>query len=348
MADWWATESQERYWCEITDRVDIGADLKCPQADKRGSSYWSYSLIREVQAGDVIFHYSTNTHSYVGASVAGAPLEERPIAWQPHGTVGRGDDHAAAERPGWWLPLYGFEKSVVPLTLAVLQEPTNDAWIRNWVTEKGSESDRVAAPVQLYPGRLRGSQGYLTKMPLDFVERWSELRMLADAIDDVAEQIEGSSPTPMIANVGDPGQFASKAETPYDVVLAASVQHRTREHERLLRVTAKWLGMNHPRLIASSRRHPLDMLVSGATHLIVEAKTTRRIHAGFAIRQALGQLYEYRYFIGPQEANLVVLLDAKPEDMFIDYLENHLGIGLLWWDGTGLAGDTQRWLPDPL
>ena len=33
MADWWDGIPDERYWCEVTDRDDIGANLWCPQAD---------------------------------------------------------------------------------------------------------------------------------------------------------------------------------------------------------------------------------------------------------------------------------------------------------------------------
>jgi hypothetical protein len=55
MADWWDGLPQERFWCEVTDRRDIGADLKCPQTDEEGHAYWSYSLIHSVVPGDVVF-----------------------------------------------------------------------------------------------------------------------------------------------------------------------------------------------------------------------------------------------------------------------------------------------------
>jgi hypothetical protein len=48
---WWEASTDERYWCEITDRDDIGADLHCPQTDESGKSYWSYSLVNAIWAG---------------------------------------------------------------------------------------------------------------------------------------------------------------------------------------------------------------------------------------------------------------------------------------------------------
>lgn len=33
---WWIDDPTELYWCEITDRDDLGADLKCPVANGTG------------------------------------------------------------------------------------------------------------------------------------------------------------------------------------------------------------------------------------------------------------------------------------------------------------------------
>jgi hypothetical protein len=58
VAYWWDDEPDERYCCEITDRSDIGADLKCPQRRENGHRDWSYNLINDIWPGDVVFHYS--------------------------------------------------------------------------------------------------------------------------------------------------------------------------------------------------------------------------------------------------------------------------------------------------
>src|SRR5712691_225820 len=108
MSSWWGGGPEERYWCEITDRHDIGADLKCPQTNETGAEYWSYSLIREVRAGDVVFHYSTPC-PWVRRSVGGRSSPRRTAhrldsAW--HGGAGKPEERAA--RPGLWLPLYAY------------------------------------------------------------------------------------------------------------------------------------------------------------------------------------------------------------------------------------------------
>lgn len=106
MPNWWDGLPRERYWCEVTDRNDMGSDLKAPQKNEAGQDYWSYSLIRHVLPGGIVFHYSTRQRAFAGASVAGGPMEERPIVWAPHGTVGRAKDTVRQDRPGRRLPTF--------------------------------------------------------------------------------------------------------------------------------------------------------------------------------------------------------------------------------------------------
>jgi hypothetical protein len=153
VADWWSADPTERYWCEITDRVGVGDDLKCPQGYEGGREYWSYSFIKEVMPGDIIYHYSTPRRAFWGVSVAGGPLEERDIVWQAHGTVGRSQTHAPVARPGWWLPLYGYCELPRPLPLSDLHNPVDEAWVRTWIAEKDQAWNRVAAPLQRYGER---------------------------------------------------------------------------------------------------------------------------------------------------------------------------------------------------
>ena len=79
--DWWRDRPDERYWLEVTDRTDIGANLKAPQAKENGSAFWSYSLVTLVDDGDVVFHYDKRTAAIVASSVAtGHPWEDE-LVW---------------------------------------------------------------------------------------------------------------------------------------------------------------------------------------------------------------------------------------------------------------------------
>lgn len=207
MAYWWDDDESERYWCEITLRPDIGADLKCPQlkvitapdGSETGVPYWSYTLINAVAPGDIVFHYSGKSHAYVGVSVAGGPVEEREIVWNARGTAGRARGETLAPKPGWRLPLYGFRALTPPLTLKRLQEPAEASWVLAWLNDVQTRFGTTGAPLMPYRDTLRGAQGYLTKMPRAFVERWPELRQATDLLADARERVEAVvvPPTPL-------------------------------------------------------------------------------------------------------------------------------------------------------
>jgi hypothetical protein len=67
---------------------------------------------------------------------------------------------------------------------------------------------------------------------------------------------------------------------------------------------------------------------------IIEAKTLGREGALWAVRQAVRQLFEYRHLVGPQDAELCILLNAEPGEHVVTYAEQALGIAILWFDDT--------------
>lgn len=309
MADWWDGDARERYWCEITDRKDVGGDLKCPQWDDADRPYWSYELIRAITPGDIVFHYSTRVKAIVGASVAGGPVEDRPIVWRAHGTVGRAKQAVDAPRPGLWRPLFGFHAAPAPLRLSDVQVPSEDAWIRGWIGEKdASTPGRVAAPFQRYGGSLRGAQGYLTKMPADFVERWRVLSDMSDALSELQDTVaSGAWATGPITGV--PPQalvaaFHPKPETPYLALVHGGLQERTRNHERLVRLAGTWLQNRGASVVTP---HPVDLRVESPLTVLVEAKVIGNRPTVFAVRDAIGQLLTYRHYFGPPSADMAIL-----------------------------------------
>lgn len=339
--DWWTDKSDEVYWCEITDRSDLGADLKCPQTNERGQEYWSYSLIQHVWPGDIVFHYLTTEMAFVGASVAGTPVEDRPIVWAPHGTIGRGNLARREPRPGWWLPLFGFKRADQKMTLESLRNPTDEAWIRDWITDlKATQGvQRVASPFQRYGQQLRAAQGYLTKMPRAFVDRWPELEAMQESVADVQDELvplaKYSAPA-LIRGGGNRSvdDFRPKSETDYEAIIGAHVQRRTRHHERLVRLAGEWLK---GRALEVTTPHPIDLKINSSPSVLIEAEVVHPRGELAAIREAVGQLHEYRYFIGPRDALMCVLLDSQPETALTDYTEKHLGLLIAWWTDLGLS-----------
>jgi hypothetical protein len=342
---WWDNLPEERYWMEITDRWDIGSDLHCPQSNEAGRGYWSYSLINEILPGDVVFHYSTNNQTIVGASVAGAPLEERVTNWEPHGTVG-GARVEHRLRPGWWRPLYSYSQAATPITLSKIVASDDKNWVINWIGEKEASNifrrkngesnlkDRTFAPFQRYGGDgLRAQQGYLAKMPAEFINHWTQLKEQVDALSDTQERLAQLAEIPLIVEPllvdDDSGEFVPKSSDDYSAEVQAGIQRRTRKHEALVAQAADFLEKNGANV---SNPHPIDLLVTSPTVVIFEAKI---VHSGalYAIRHAVGQLHEYRYFLGYRNASLCILLDKQVDDLLVKYVEKELDLKILWQSG---------------
>jgi hypothetical protein len=264
-------------------------------------------------------------------------VEERPIVWSPHGTVGRSKRETRPARPGWWRPLYSHTSSTAPLGLRDLQQPSEDTWIRGWITDKERSAGQVYAPFQRYKGKLRAAQGYLAKMPKEFVERWPSLSELVELLSGKQEEL--TSLGDVYPNTPDEtaptGTFKPKSEEDYVAIIKASVQRRSRSHERLVRMAGEFFTARGAEVITP---HPLDLVMIKPDAVIFEAKPVSRFGPLFAIRQAVGQLFEYRRFIGPRQAKLCILLDAKPEEHLVDYVETDLGLLVAWLTPEGVAG----------
>jgi hypothetical protein len=165
------------------------------------------------------------------------------------------------------------------------------------VRDQRDECGPAAVRVQRYGevGQLRANQGYLTKMPAEWVRRWPQLTAMADALsrvqDVVATSDDAPQPAPSSSAVAQP-VFKTKNEADYLAVIRASIQKRTRSHERLVRQTGEWFRQ---RGAAVSMPHPRDMLITEPLCVLIEAKIVGEKSPVFAVREAVGQLLEYGF-----------------------------------------------------
>jgi hypothetical protein len=170
----------ERYWLETTDRADLGVDLKAPQTKDNGSEYWSYSLVKEVSEGDIVFHYHKPQGKIVGCSIVVGQYWEEPIVWASHGTVARDAGVVPYRRPGWRIALERFGEIDEPVTLELIrqEEPALRIVLQRLKSEHGSP---VYFPIEFSDRRpLRPAQGYLFKLPEEFVNHFDPLTAAAD------------------------------------------------------------------------------------------------------------------------------------------------------------------------
>jgi 5-methylcytosine-specific restriction protein A len=193
---WWSGLETERFWLEATDRVDIGQDLRAPQADDSGADNWRYTLFKEVQSGDIVLHYDKHAGSggIIGFSTVAGPWEASPIIWAARGSYARNKGTQPHERPGFILPLQDFTR--LPEVLSLDDIRAKVASLRLLVGQlQDLHKKPLYFPFELTPKRPpRLLQGYAFKIPSSFIHLFPSL---SEALGvQVAESVQTDTRNP--------------------------------------------------------------------------------------------------------------------------------------------------------
>ncbi|MGK5553974.1 protein NO VEIN domain-containing protein [Actinomadura kijaniata] len=169
---WWVGDPAERFWMEITNRPDVGSNLRALQRNGTGGEYWSYSLVTAVRPGDIVLHWHKNLHGrpgIVGYSTAvDGPYDDR-LLWDARGTYGRRRPANTQPQPAWRYELTGY----TPLTEPIGQQTFHPLEARLRQIRHQLE-ERIDGPLY-FPfvfsdtRPLRAAQAYLVKMPAAIV-----------------------------------------------------------------------------------------------------------------------------------------------------------------------------------
>lgn len=176
---WWFGDSSERYWLESTDRTDVGANLRAPIADESGAPNWRYTIFRLAKPGDIVLHYHTPSDAIVGFSMVDGEWHDEEITWAARGTFARAKGTTPHRRPGFVIPLRGFTKLPVPLTLERLRSEKEALKALAATAQAKHPRQTLYFPFELKSRPVRPLQGYGFKLPRSFVAMFPEL---ADAL----------------------------------------------------------------------------------------------------------------------------------------------------------------------
>jgi hypothetical protein len=172
---WWHDQTNERYWLEVTDRPDIGINLKAPKTNETGKDFWSYSILREVNSGDIVFHYEKNLQAITARSIATGQTWSDVITWAARGTYARDAGIEPHARDGLYLGLEQHSRLQTPVTLDQIREQAVS------INARLRELEDVVSPPLYYPfergtkRETRPIQGYLFKLPGFFLELFQDL-----------------------------------------------------------------------------------------------------------------------------------------------------------------------------
>jgi hypothetical protein len=171
--EWWVGDPKQRFWMEITDRDDLGADLLAPTTNGSGKAYWGYELITYVQEGDIVLHWHKTLlgePGLVGWSQATGAYEDTDISWQAHGTVGRAKGNLKP-RPAWRMPLLNYTPLTDPVLLSEVRGSAAALRAAEADLKAKYPSGSLYFPFGFSAKReLRAQQTYFVKMPREVLE----------------------------------------------------------------------------------------------------------------------------------------------------------------------------------
>lgn len=326
---WWSNRPEERFWVEITQRPDIGDDLKAPQADKGGTrAHHAYALISAVKPGDIVFHYNNNEEAVTGVSrVAAAPFKA-DIVW---GSLA--DGTTPFNRPGWRVPLEKFTP-VVPHVPVQAFRDKQAALQQLALADVGDSGLTLHGPFQLQRVPLRMAQAYLTKMPRSVVELLPGLR-------EAAIHLIGDLPTPQAPAPERLGQnyvpaneeASTQASEPFsvdpDVIDRGRKGHA--KTQNLLAQTVESAGHQPRRPAAGEPGFDLAWQ-AGSRIFVAEVKSLTTVNQERQLRLGLGQVLRYRQLLSRPERQVIAVLavERKPDDPNWEKLCDQLGVRLVW------------------
>lgn len=189
--EWWTDDPDQKYWMEITDRRDLGGELKAPHLADDNRPKWGYELVRYVKPGDVVLHwYTRRGRRLIGFSVVAGTPQLKEMKWQSRGTSGRASPSLLVDEPAWTAPLKELTYLAAPVTrqdLQSLQATVLDVQARLKDAYGGAS---LYLPFYRYASReLRATQSYLAKFPAQLIP---VLGLDAASGFVLAEQVEQS------------------------------------------------------------------------------------------------------------------------------------------------------------
>ncbi len=312
MAYWWESDPSERFWVEIRKIAGTGVDLTCSLTNATGAEPGQYRLVGEVRAGDVIFHWHATQSRFVGRSVAAAD--------------------ASVVDGTRKVPLRDFNPLVGDVDLAAIRRAEAAIYGLRADLDARFPSLTHYLPFQFRHDGLRMVNYYFAKMPRALVELlfgasgWAE----EAAVDPPSEEGEPVAVEEAGVVRGYLQPFRPKADSEYEARVQKRKQWRGRRHETLVNEFSKWLTEQG---FCPARNRAIDIGIEEPP-VIIEAKIVSTWPQ--ATREAVGQLYEYKYFqVVSPKSRLVFLSSIKVPGEWCRYLERDRDISVAWQSKDG-------------
>ena len=329
---WWDKKPGEIFWLEVTGRPDIGVNIKAPQANEHGADFWSYSLLKYVRQGDVLFHYNRAQQAIVARSIATGEFWTDNITWAARGAYARETGIQPHIRPGWYVGLEDYKHLKTSLELELIRAFQKEILnlMRELTIEVGSP---LYFPFEMGSARpMRPMQGYLFKLPFFFTKLFDEFlgeyAFRNVMIND--KQIDGI----IGAEYRTADEVTSVGERDPFFIDPAIVERGLRSHAAMQNALADFLKNNQLLPLSPGPNEPSYDIAwkhNDEEIWIAEIKSVTNANEEKQLRLGLGQLLRYCQIL-KTKGNIhgVLVIERAPSDSsWIDLCEAH-NILLAW------------------
>jgi hypothetical protein len=318
---WWHGAKGERFWVEIRRVPEgFGRELRCPLLDKDGHRNGWWDLLDDVQAGDCIYHWNADQGRFVGRSFAAQTCEI---------------DDQTGERV---VALTGFTPLTVTVGLEEIRALSPQLAVMRDVLATQHPDAKLYLPFQPRRDGWRLMSNYFTKLPATMqhalfgTDGLRESGLPDPPDDDGPALLEGDLRRKIRGGFLRP--FKPRADADYVAQVVGGPARRGRTHETLVNDFAVWLAAHE---LVVGYNAAIDLGLENPP-TIIEAKVIRTGRWAHAVREAIGQLYEYRYFqVVSPESNLIFLASAQVPARWLDYLDRDRKIGAAWRSKDGFT-----------
>ncbi|HET6230252.1 MAG TPA: hypothetical protein VFE05_09300 [Longimicrobiaceae bacterium] len=340
------------FWLEVTDRKDLGADLHAPQTNETGKPFWSYSLINALSSGDTVFHYHKPRSAIVGVSRVDGNVREEEVQWAARGTSARNAKITPHMRPGWVRGLREFTQLDTLVTLADVRREA--AALQELTARlKAEQKGAIFFPFALSHKRPpRPSQGYLFKVPDEFVRLFPSLAEAAGVSKEVVYAIGAGTSTPVAKRavreprpttyqpspLGRPYQAADEAASRTEINLfpvdPSVVERGLKGHaitQNALAAELRARGLEPRSPAAGEPEFDLGWEHAGR-RVVAEVKSLTNQNEERQLRLGLGQLIHYRAMLAKPTAGVdgVLVVERPPRDLRWLSVCESVGVRLVW------------------
>lgn len=324
---WWEGRPGEIGWLEVTRRPDIGGTLMAPKANEQGDDFWSYSFVREVKEGDLVYHYDGIAQAIVARSIATGLAWEGELVWAARGSSARSTGVVPHPRPGWHHGVEQYERLSTPITLELIRSRA-DALRLMTDSLKKEVGQPLYFPFEMGKNRpIRPMRGYLFKLP--FLELFGLAAIPPSApMPTVPARTDGLGEDYRAAD-----EHVAVAERDPFAVDPALVERGVRGHAITQNRLAEHLRSRGTVPRSPSCREPNFDLAwrSNDRIFVAEVKSLTSKNEEKQLRLGLGQALRYAHLLGGTPATVpVLILERCPSDSSWEQPCKHLGVILAW------------------